>query len=426
MGDFIIVLLNQLKARFSRIEIAIIEITIENEFLFLTFSIEFSIMNINTFNIKMIKIIKFLKLNSNSLLVITSLLAIIIIIFPLVLVNNSLLEQIVSVQKLTVDAFLLGEDGKVALNDQLILDVIEDIDFSIERKSFAIVQGKLWEIEPLITQYRQSDISTRGETVFYLHKAIMELSLHLSEILNQRLKMFRMLFFLMNTAIFLHFAVSLFSLLANQKLREKEKRDREFLETANSFRIKERHQVAEILHDRILQDVAVLYMNPDLSNNSDLKESINNITDNMRTVINSLEPLHLKTVGVTAAFQDFIQNFQSTNLKISITGSMDESLLAYEKQYDLYVSLQQLVMNVKAHAEASELTIDFNQDESGIKVTVRDNGYGFPIPHNLKAYAELGLSLGIMENRFEHYGGKMNIESISGAGTTVRLQMPNN
>ena len=75
--------------------------------------------------------------------------------------------------------------------------------------------------------------------------------------------------------------------------------------------------------------------------------------------------------------------------------------------------------NIIKHADATEATIQFSEDENRINIMVEDNGKGFNTNE-----ADFGLGLTNIEKRIENIDGNMVIDSTPGNGTTVILNIP--
>jgi two-component system sensor histidine kinase UhpB len=84
--------------------------------------------------------------------------------------------------------------------------------------------------------------------------------------------------------------------------------------------------------------------------------------------------------------------------------------------------VQEALTNVGRHARARHVWVDLRQRDEEVQVTVRDDGVGFDLA-DARARALEGDSLGLlgMQERVELLGGKFDIETEPGQGTTLRL-----
>ena len=81
--------------------------------------------------------------------------------------------------------------------------------------------------------------------------------------------------------------------------------------------------------------------------------------------------------------------------------------------------VQEALNNVKKHSGASAIEVKFESTAQEIKVIIRDNGKGF-IPAAVKG--QHGLT--VMKERAEGIGGKLDIFSNTGQGTTIEVTIP--
>jgi signal transduction histidine kinase len=81
--------------------------------------------------------------------------------------------------------------------------------------------------------------------------------------------------------------------------------------------------------------------------------------------------------------------------------------------------VQELLTNIIKHAEATEATIQFSEDENILNIMAEDNGKGFNVSE-----VTFGLGLTNIEKRIENIKGNIVFDSTPGNGTTVILNIP--
>ena len=81
--------------------------------------------------------------------------------------------------------------------------------------------------------------------------------------------------------------------------------------------------------------------------------------------------------------------------------------------------VQEALTNIRLHADANHVWVQFHQDEGGLGVNIKDDGIGF-IETELKKH----FGLKSMRERTESINGQIVIESQPGLGTHVSLWLP--
>ncbi len=141
-----------------------------------------------------------------------------------------------------------------------------------------------------------------------------------------------------------------------------------------------------------------------------------------RNLMNDLYPPLLETFGVLPLMEEELRRFQEetgcqTNLQ-----SHYPVRLSHEKELVLYRVFREAVSNVRRHAHATAVVITLQSDPTGAKLSIQDNGAGFPATEVLRRQRMGGLRS--MQRRAEMAGGSCTIESIPGRGATVEVWFP--
>jgi signal transduction histidine kinase len=96
-----------------------------------------------------------------------------------------------------------------------------------------------------------------------------------------------------------------------------------------------------------------------------------------------------------------------------------------EARYELIRILQEALRNVARHAHARQVEVGVELGDAGVRLWVRDDGVGFPMPDDtaaLRAEGHFGI-LGMSE-RARSVHGRLRITSSPGRGTTVEVWAP--
>jgi signal transduction histidine kinase len=86
---------------------------------------------------------------------------------------------------------------------------------------------------------------------------------------------------------------------------------------------------------------------------------------------------------------------------------------------------QEALTNIARHAGARNVWLDAHAVDGQVELSVRDDGIGFDVAA-ARDRASRGESLGLlgMSERVSYAGGKLDVTSSAGAGTTVCARVP--
>src|SRR3954452_2900562 len=191
----------------------------------------------------------------------------------------------------------------------------------------------------------------------------------------------------------------------------------------------ERARIAQDLHDEVNQaltaillrlQAAALDVPPGLR--SELKEIQTLATQAMEellTLARTLRPTALDDHGLVPALASQVSNFgERTGIRSSFPrhGALPE--LSDEEQLVLYRVAQESLSNVVQHSQASAVRVELS-NVGRTTLRIRDDGCGFS-PQN-RSGGRLGVSG--MRERALLVGGRLNVFSAPGEGTTIELTM---
>jgi signal transduction histidine kinase len=154
----------------------------------------------------------------------------------------------------------------------------------------------------------------------------------------------------------------------------------------------------------------------------ELKSVLRGSVDDLRAVIDSLEPLDGDLISVLATLR-FRLGKRLELAGIALQWDMHElptlDWLGPPQALQLMRIVQEVLTNVLKHAAASQMRISAHRSESFIEVSIADNGRGFD-----SAATGGGRGLRHMSRRAASLQGSIVIDSQPGVGTTVRLLLP--
>ncbi|MHA2253972.1 MAG: histidine kinase [Candidatus Kariarchaeaceae archaeon] len=164
---------------------------------------------------------------------------------------------------------------------------------------------------------------------------------------------------------------------------------------------------------------------PDKANQhiNEIKQTANEIQDNLHKLAVDLRPASLDHLGLVDALRQFIEDFsRQYDIKMEFEAvGMDDSRLSIEVETALFRIVQESLTNVALHAQASQVDVLISRNNNKVVTLVEDDGIGFILT---TPTIEQHLGLFGMRERIEMLGGEFTVESSSGKGTTVRAEVP--
>jgi signal transduction histidine kinase len=195
----------------------------------------------------------------------------------------------------------------------------------------------------------------------------------------------------------------------------------------------ERKRVARELHDEMGQQLAALRMEisvlrrraPSTGSAADeaalemLLARVEDLVASMRSVVAELRPPALDG-GLAAALDWLVATFER-HAGIPCDAEVDDSaeLLSPDAAVMVFRIAQESLNNVRRHARARRASLRLCRTGAYCVLTIGDDGVGFDPSSRADGYGILG-----MEERALALGGALNVVSVVGQGSTVRLQMP--
>jgi signal transduction histidine kinase len=200
----------------------------------------------------------------------------------------------------------------------------------------------------------------------------------------------------------------------------------------------ERRRWARELHDETLQELGALKMMLETTSAADRSDmvagSVQRAVDQLdltirglQSLITELRPAALDELGLEPAVEALAERTSATSgLQVDARIDLDdadgrsETRLEPEVATAVYRLVQEALTNVVKHADADRVIVEIVEQGTKLSVTVHDDGSGF----DPKQRKNGGFGLIGMNERVELVGGRLDIDSRPGGGTTVRAWLP--
>lgn len=201
---------------------------------------------------------------------------------------------------------------------------------------------------------------------------------------------------------------------------------------------RERRRLATDLHDRIGQALTlsrfkidgllelVNSAGPLSANIVELSELIDQVLQDTRQLTFELSPPVLYELGLEAALEWLVEQFQNQNgLTIRFYSDPAPKPLDNALRVLIFQASRELLFNVVKHAQASRVDVAIGRNSDTVRVRIEDDGIGFDaLSVNSLAYKSKGFGLFSIRERLRHIGGRLEIDSKIDQGTRVTLISP--
>jgi signal transduction histidine kinase len=145
----------------------------------------------------------------------------------------------------------------------------------------------------------------------------------------------------------------------------------------------------------------------------------------MRACLAQLRADGTVTELAASSIEAIVDKFQSrTGIQTELTIDGSPTKLSANVEAEFVRIIQEALRNIEIHAHASTASIRIcTQDRDRLELLIQDNGRGFD-PRATRPHRREHFGLGIMKQRVEQLGGKLNVHSSKGGGTTLRAVVP--
>jgi len=225
----------------------------------------------------------------------------------------------------------------------------------------------------------------------------------------------------------------------HQEAQEREKRLGELLHQVVNAQEAERQRIARELHDATAQSLtaialglrgveALLDEDPVVAVQEirELKSFSTDALGELRRIISNLRPPQLDDLGLVAALQWYIQEFERRyGIPTDFVVEGSEFRLPSEYETVLFRITQEALTNIAKHAHASRAFVRLEIRPTHICVTIQDDGCGFDPEEVLEGTRpRTGWGLVGIQERALLLGGHYEIHSAPGQGTRIRVRVP--
>ena len=189
-----------------------------------------------------------------------------------------------------------------------------------------------------------------------------------------------------------------------------------------------RHKLAGVLHDESVQTLLVAGQelqdarrgDPGALDRAEL--AVRATIARLREEVTGLHPHVLDHAGLGAALEDLVDRWSAragipvaAQIDVRATGQHDELLFSVAEE---------LLANAAHHASARRVDLRLGVGAGEIELCVSDDGSGIDPTLRADAVAQGRLGLATISERLQAIGGRLDVRSVAGHGTTAIATLP--
>ena len=197
----------------------------------------------------------------------------------------------------------------------------------------------------------------------------------------------------------------------------------------------ERRRISREIHDGPAQMLANILLRSELIDRAIREQTIDQALDEIqsirkmlksslrevRRIIYDLRPMALDDLGLIPTIKKYVaNNAEYTNIDIEFISLGEEKRLEQEYEVTLFRVMQESLQNAIKHSDSSKIIVKLEIGKKFLSLMVTDNGKGFDTA--VKKDQSFGL-IG-MKERVEMLRGKFHLETGSGKGTRIYINIP--
>jgi signal transduction histidine kinase len=153
---------------------------------------------------------------------------------------------------------------------------------------------------------------------------------------------------------------------------------------------------------------------------AELRERVVATLQDVRGLAVELRPSALDDFGLAAALERLTTSFSDqTGIAVDFETALRDERLPGEVETAMYRIVQEALTNVVKHAQARRVSILLTRTSGSVKAVIEDDGRGIGNDPTSGGFGLVG-----MRERLSLLGGRLEIESAPGSGTTIAAEVP--
>ena len=220
------------------------------------------------------------------------------------------------------------------------------------------------------------------------------------------------------------------------KLAEKEQARQFLLESLVEAQEEERNRLARELHDGAGQMLTTLLVRIKMlehqTESAELQHGLSSTLDlvsetieQVRDLSYRLRPAALEEFGLAVALRTLLaETLEDAGIVTRCHIELDGLTVPQSVEVSLYRIAQEALTNVLRHAQAQTVSVRLGKRNKGVTLQISDDGCGFTLRQPSSQVDKRHLGLISMSERAEMVGGRLQLQSAPGKGTTIDVYVP--
>lgn len=240
---------------------------------------------------------------------------------------------------------------------------------------------------------------------------------------------------IVGTITFLVFNISFFILLRgfhfrrlryyNEKQELQSQYQQSLLRTQLEIQEQTLKTISQEIHDNVGQVLSLAKLNLNTLPNSsdpkiqDTKNLVSKAIKDLRNLSHSLHSDVIAELGLQQSIANelkIIGNTQVFETELNVSGSSFN--IDTQKEMVLFRIVQEALNNCIKYSAAKKITVSLHYQPQLFILQIQDDGKGF------NAHENIGIGMKSMLNRAQLIGGTFNLNSVTGKGTVVTIELP--
>ena len=207
--------------------------------------------------------------------------------------------------------------------------------------------------------------------------------------------------------------------------------------------LRDRLQISQDLHDNVgstLSSISVFskvaQVQGEQNNKEEMQEVLSRISDTSSELVSEMNDIVWAINPKNDSMERIIQRMESFAKPILATRNIRFNLnyesailsahLDMEKRKNLYLIFKEAVNNAFKYSGCSEINAAISNSNKQLTLTIKDNGVGFDVQREIAGnkFTLSGNGLRNMKSRAVEMKGELQVNSISGEGTEIKLSFP--